>query len=290
MEKMLITGATGFLGSRIKDYYKNQYEICTPSHREMEITDEDAVRMVFKREQPDLVIHCAAVSDTGKCEREPELSWKVNVDGCRNIAKAANDIGAKCLICSSDQVYFGSDIMEPHSEDEKLLPANLYGREKLQAEAECLNVNSDCVLLRLTWMYDTKSRSLHEHGDFMRTLLAKLDTDEILSYPIYDVRGITDVKEVIKNLQKAFALPGGVYNFGSPNEDSTYKTVEKLFEELGLCLERIQKNEVSFKEKPRNLAMSQKKLNSYGIEFSSTAEGLLRNLRKFIFFHEKTKI
>lgn len=282
MKKLLITGASGFLGSRILKYYKNKYEICTPSHQEMDITDELSVLKTFKREQPDLVIHCAAISDTGKCEREPEISWKINVDGCKNIAKAAKEIGAKCLICSSDQVYFGSDNRNPHTEDEELLPANVYGREKLQAEIDSLTVNPDCVLLRLAWMYDIESDTPNEHGDFIRTLFAKLDTSEPFSYPIYDVRGITDVNEVVRNLQKAFALPGGVYNFGSPNEYTTYQTVATLFRDTGLDVARLQKNEVPFRDKPRNLAMSQAKLNHYGIIFSSTPEALLRNLNKHL--------
>lgn len=277
MKKLLITGASGFLGSRIVDYYKRQYEICAPSHQEMDITEEDGVLAVFKREKPDVVVHCAAISNTSKCEKEPEHSWKINVDGCRNIAKAAKITGAKCFICSSDQVYFGSSQMKPHDENEKLFPANVYGREKLQAEEECLAVNPDCVLLRLAWMYDAKSNSPWEHGDFLRTLITKLDTEEALQYPIYDVRGITDVKEVVANLQKAFALPGGVYNFGSPNEKNTYETVKLLFEKTGRKVERIQKNETAFREHPRNLAMSQEKLNRFGIEFTTTIEALLRN-------------
>ena len=279
MKKLLITGASGFLGSRIRDFYEGQYEICTPSHTEMDITGEEAVLEIIKRERPDLAVHCAAVSDTGKCEREPEWSWKINVDGCRNIAKAAKAVGTKCLICSSDQVYFGSDSEKPHGEDEVLMPENVYGREKLQAEKECLAVNQDCVLLRLAWMYDIETRNDQEHGDFIRTLLAKLKAGEDLSYPVYDVRGITDVKEVVKNLQKAFDLPGGVYNFGSPNEYSTYETVRKLFEEVGIDSGKVQKNEVPFREKPRNLAMAQEKLNSCGIKFSSTLDALVRKIK-----------
>lgn len=278
MKKMLITGASGFLGSRIKKFYQMQYKICTPSHQEMDITDEDAVLTTLIREQPDLILHCAAISDTGKCEKEPDLSWKINVDGCRNIAKAAKAIGAKCFICSSDQVYFGSDSTEPHTEDEELVPANVYGREKLQAERDCLEVNPDCVLLRLAWMYDIESSKPDEHGDFIRTLLAKLSAKETLSYPIYDVRGITDVNEVVKNLQQAFELPGGVYNFGSPNGLNTYETVKTLFLTSGLTLDQLHKNDIPFRDKPRNLAMAQKKLNSYGIKFSPTGEALLRNL------------
>lgn len=283
MKKILITGASGFLGSRICDYYKDNYEIYAPTHSEMDITKEEVVSAMLKREKPDVVIHCAAVSDTGKCEQEPEYSWKINVDGSRNIAKASKEIGAKCILCSSDQVYFGSDIMDAHQEDEIVNPYNVYGREKLQAEKDCLMVNPDCVLLRLSWMYDTKNNQMQEHGDFMRTLLDKIAKHEELSYPIYDKRGITYVKEVVKNIEKTFALPGGVYNFGSPNEKNTYETVRNVFVQLQLQsfdIEKIKKNEQAFLENPRNLTMSQAKINQHGIAFTHTEEGILGNLKE----------
>ena len=279
MEKLLITGGSGFVGSRIMEYYKGKYKIYAPSHQELDITDEKSVSAVMKRENPQYVIHCAAVSDTGKCEKEPELSWNINVNGCRNMAKAAKEIGAKCLICSSDQVYFGSTKMGAHDESEELSPANVYGREKLQAEKECLQVNPDCVLLRLAWMYDKECKNPKEHGDFLRTLLVKLKNKEELMYPVYDMRGITDVQEVVKNMEKAFALPGGVYNFGSPNDKSTYETVKILFEAVGIDTDLIHKNQEAFLTQPRNLTMSQEKIEQYGIKFLSTVSALINNMK-----------
>lgn len=283
MKKLLITGASGFLGRRILEYYKETYEICAPAHKEMDITDEQFVMAIIEKEHPDYVVHCAAISDTGKCEKEPERSWRINVDGSRNIAKAAKKAGAKCLICSSDQVYFGSEISKPHNEDESVMPANVYGREKLQAEQECLEVNEDAVLLRLAWMYDTKTISEKEHGDFMRTLFEKLSANETVSYPVYDKRGITDVNEVVVNIEKAFTLPGGVYNFGSLNHESTYDTVKQAFEEAGWDSQKVLKNEQAFADKPRNLTMSQEKLNQYGITFTETKTAIIEHLKNILY-------
>ncbi|MBE5877866.1 MAG: NAD(P)-dependent oxidoreductase [Lachnospiraceae bacterium] len=279
MKKLLVTGASGFLGSRIVEYYKEKFEILAPSHSEMDITNEEEVACIFNKNKPNIVIHCAAISDVGRCEKEPERSWKINVDGCINIAKAAADISAKCIICSSDQVYFGSVVTGAHSEEEALRPFNLYGREKLTAEQKCLEVNADCVLLRLSWMYDTRTMNTAEHGDFMRTLLQNMELGKMLSYPIHDVRGITSAHEVVRNLEKAIELPGGVYNFGSPNDRSTYDTVYEVFTKLGLDVSRLQKNEDAFRDNPRNISMNQDKINKYGIRFSTTENGLMLALR-----------
>ena len=138
--------------------------------------------------------------------------------------------------------------------------------------------NPECVLLRLSWMYDTITKQECEHGDFFRTLVLSLETSKDLYYPVNDVRGITDVNEVIRNLEKAWELKGGSYNFGSPNDRNTYETVLAMFKELGWDVGRLQRNEEAFAENPRDISMCMKKLNDCGIEFSSTLEGLIRNM------------
>ena len=278
----MVTGATGFLGSRIINYYSERYDICAPTHSEMDITNEEEVFCLFEKEKPDIVIHCAAISDVGQCEREPDKSYKINVDGSINIAKASQRVHAKCVICSSDQVYFGSAKEEPHNEEEPLQPFNIYGQDKLKAEQECLKVNPDCVLLRLSWMYDVRTLREEEHGDFFRSLLTQMRGTGELSFPIYDKRGIADVNEVVANLEKTFQIAGGVYNFGAPNDKDTYATVYEVFSEVGLDVRRLRKNEEAFKDNPRNLCMCQKKINECGIYFSSTSKGLTECFKKVL--------
>ena len=139
-----------------------------------------------------------------------------------NIATAAGLVGAKCLLCSSDQVYAGSAVRGPHREAEAVRPGNLYGREKLAAEERCMEANPDSVSLRLSWMYDARTLNPGEHSDFLRTLLAKLRTSETLRYPANDMRGITDVNQVAEKLEAAFDLEGGVSNFGAPGTKSMF--------------------------------------------------------------------
>lgn len=277
MKTILVTGASGFMGSRILSFYRERYGVYAPTHREMDITDPESMDAVFGRIRPDYVIHCAAVSDIGACEKAPELSWKINVEGSRNLAEMSARYGAKCLLSSSDQVYFGSEKQEPHSEDEVLQPGNLYGREKKQAEEDCLRVNPDCVLLRLSWMYDVRVIREQEHGDFFRGLLPQLETAKLLEYPVHDSRGITDVNEVVGNLEKAFALKGGIYNFGSPNDRNMYETVLALFRGLGWDTARLVKNDTRYASEPRNLRMDLRKLEENGIYFQPTVEALIRN-------------
>lgn len=154
MNTLLITGASGFLGSKIVEAYKNKYQVLAPSHAEMDITEEASVFKYFSKNTPNIVIHCAAISDTSTCQRQPELSYKVNVTGSENIAKAAKYVSSACIMCSSDQVYCGSNKNDANTETDLLTPHNIYGKDKSYTETSCLNIYPESIHLRLAWMYD----------------------------------------------------------------------------------------------------------------------------------------
>ena len=126
----------------------------------------------------------------------------------------------------------------------------------------------------LAWMYDATDEL---RNDFLKQVLNCSKGDGNIAFSANDKRGITDVWEVVKNIEKTFSLPGGVYNFGSPNDKTTYETVLRIFEKQNYDKSYIKKMEYP---NPRNLTMSQEKLNRYGIYFSTTEEGILRALKK----------
>lgn len=281
MKKLLITGASGFLGSKIIEVYKDGYCILAPTHSEMDITNELSVKQYFSTYKPDIVIHCAAISDTGRCQREPELSHLVNVTGSKNIAIAAKLFKSKCIMCSSDQVYCGSQKDTPNSESDLLEPYNIYGKDKAYTEISCLELNPDTVHLRLAWMYDSKATADSTRNDFLKQLKHIILYSQELSLPINDTRGITDVWDVVENLSNTFELPGGVYNFGSSNEKSTYETAFSIFKTLEYDTTLLKK--ITY-DKPRNLSMSQTKINHFGIYFPTTEDQLTHCLKEV--FHE----
>lgn len=154
MKKLLITGSTGFLGSRLALYYKDKYELLLPTHSQLNVSREETVMAYMEQFQPDIVLHCAALSNTWYCEQHPDESHRVNVQGTVKIAKACKHIGAKLVFMSSDQVYNGTPVSGPLKEQDVFQPVNVYGRHKLEAEQRALRNNPMSVALRLTWMYD----------------------------------------------------------------------------------------------------------------------------------------
>ena len=75
-------------------------------------------------------------------------------------------------------------------------------------------------------------------------------------------------------------LPGGIYDFGSPNDKTMYETVVALFAGLGLDTSRVKENREAFRENPRDMTLNQEIINKYGIFFPDTAEALIRNFSR----------
>ena len=264
MKKILVTGAGGFVGARILEMWRGQFEISAFPPDFLRTADETAVRRFITAERPDVIVHTAALSNTQVCQQHPEESFRANVLLPEWVAAAAAETGAKLLSFSSDQVYAGVQQPGPLAEALPLSPANVYGRHKLEAEARVMTRCPDAVALRLPWMYDLPGGRLPIRGNLPLNLLQAAKTGEVLHFSRRDHRGVGYVREVIANLLPAMALPGGVYNFGSECDGDMVETAR--------CFANLLQVDVKIEESdlPRNLAMDTGKLRAHGIEFSST--------------------
>lgn len=275
----MITGAGGFLGSRLSEYFRNRedYECVAVGHRELDIADSLIVSAFMQGVRPDVVLHCAGISDTGVCEREPELSYRINVNGTSNMAKACRETGSKMIFMSSDQIYGASHGTEPHREGSERRPETVYGKDKLRGEEAALNCLKDGVALRLSWMYDYPSKGRVGGRDFLHQLVGACESGQPLKLPVHDYRGITYVWEVVRRMEAVLELPGGVYNIGSENNLNTFDTGRMFLETMGADeahIELVNRDERRFASWPRNLTMNTEKLKSHGIYLADTRRGI----------------
>lgn len=281
--RILITGSNGFFGSRLYEYFKERegYEALGVTHRELEISDSLAVSAFVKAICPDYVLHCAGISNTRTCEEEPEQSEQINVRGAANIARACREAGAKMIFMSSDQIYNAACSMEPNREDQVQKPCSVYGRDKRRAEEAMLTCLSDGVALRLTWMYDYPVKERSSGSGLLGKLVKALEEKGRLELPVHEYRGFTYVWDGIRSMEAAFALPGGVYNFGSENSRNTFDTASLFLRALTGQKEVSQvlrRDGERFSSCPRNLSMDISRIRGYGIDFPDTAEGIERCL------------
>lgn len=278
--KLLITGAGGFLGSRLVSFYQNKHTVLGVNHSDLDFTNMNQVIETVHAFSPDAVLHCGAISDVSTCAQNPGLSMDVNVTGACNLAEACAQTGARFIFCSSDQVYFDAETpsADPHKEDEYLNPLPLYGKHKLLAEQLCLQKQPDSVILRLTWMYDTLTQQELDNGrtNFASMLTEALLLGKPLSFSASDHRGITDVKDVVRQMEQVCQLPAGIYNYGSSNPTNMYETAAQILQHFGRP-ELLHKAE---SRRFRNLTMNLSKTASCGIFFPDTADGMIAFLEK----------
>lgn len=287
-KRMVITGASGFLGSRLYEFFlgnqfSRDYLVFAPTHTQMDITDKNAVQMYMKEIHPDIVIHSAAVSNTWICQQQPELSWNVNVEGTINIGRICHELGSRLIFMSSDQVYNGEAGLLPHLENEVLTPSNIYGKHKLEAEQRLCNMEMDVVCLRLTWMFDYPKEGRVLNQNIIVNVLNALKQQTSIQSPIYEYRGVTNVWDVVKNMENVLDIPAGIYNYGSECSGNTYETVGFVFDSLGKNMEKeklLLADTKRYVNQPRNLSMSIEKLKKTGISFPSSYEGILQCIKE----------
>ena len=282
MKKILITGASGFVGGRIVEALKERFELLTPGHQELDVTSEADVETYIENVQPDVILHLAAISDTGYCEEHPEESYLVNVVSVENLAKAAAKYNAKLVFFSSDQVYNGNLETGLLSEEIIVSPENHYGRHKLLAEERASSICENCVALRATWMYDVQRPGMKTHNNFVLNMAAAKNNNTPLRFATREYRGITWIGEVVRNIPYTFDLPGGVYNFGAENLSNTYDTALAYAKMIGCPEELIVPDSERFPQHVRNISISMQKAykaSSGRICFKNTIEGFEDFLR-----------
>lgn len=276
MKKLLVSGAGGFVGARIMTQLAGRYELCAFPKGMLAAADEQTVADWVRREQPDVIVHTAALSDTGYSEKHPDESYRANVLLPCWMAAAAQKSGAKLVAFSSDQVYTGLTEHGPFDEDTPLSPANVYGRHKQEMEQRVLDILPDAVLLRAAWMYDLPGYGLPIRGNFLLNLLTAAMRQETLRFSARDYRGITYVREAVERLTQAMELPGGVYNFGSENDCDMVTTIRRACALLDIH------PVIEAADWPRSLLMDGGRLRAAaGVGFDDTLTGVQRCLRDY---------
>jgi dTDP-4-dehydrorhamnose reductase len=152
--RILVTGATGLLGSLVVKLASPTDEVIGRSRVALDVTDADAVSRVFREFSPDAVLHCAAFTDVDGAELDPGRAMEVNARGAALVAERAQEAGSSFLYVSTDYVFDGEASGEPYRESDSPHPLSSYGRSKLEGErlvaASC---PASHIIVRTAWLY-----------------------------------------------------------------------------------------------------------------------------------------
>lgn len=167
--RIAITGARGLVGSALARRFPDAVAL---THRDLDITDRDAVARVLRG--VDLVFNCAVIG-VDDCEGDPALARAVNVEGPANLGEAA-----KKIVHFSTNYVFAGDEEKFYGVDDEARPVNVYGATKLEGERAVLARNANALVVRTSWVYGGGK------DNFLSTVGAKLQGGE-------RVRAIGDV-------------------------------------------------------------------------------------------------
>ena len=303
MTKILLTGGSGFLGAHLAKRLSRSYQVYVTLFRSplpsgildtrygirdagsekpasgirnqesgiwhpvsgisLDITNQHDVWATINNLLPSLIIHTAANTNLRDCEENREAAWQLNVEGTRNLAEAAKEIGARFIYLSTDSVFDGNS--QYYKETDKADPINVYGLTKLEGETVVSDLLSDYVILRLALLYGwslTKSTSFTE--DLINELSAgktiNAFTDEYRN-PLHVLNLCEIIEEIIQN-----KYIQGLYHAAGPNRINRYEQALKVADIFGLNKANIQPittSEISLTyPRPKDCSLNTEKLRS----------------------------
>src|SRR5450759_4943156 len=128
-----LIGNKGMLGREVEALLQKKELAYIASDQEIDITNLDELQ-IFSVDKPiSWIINCAAYTAVDKAEDEPDLAFKINADGPRNIAEIAKNKGAKLINISTDYVFDGTKA-GAYVETDTSNPLGIYGKSKYQGE------------------------------------------------------------------------------------------------------------------------------------------------------------
>ena len=240
---VLITGASGFLGSNLAlhclaegyavtgTYHSQPFTLKGVDARKLDICLPDQIEALMAEVKPAYVFHCAAIAQPDICAQDEPAARQINVQGSKLMAEAAAKHGAKLIFTSTDLVFDGT--VKFTTEKDPTHPLGVYAKSKLDAEAAVLAVTgARAAVVRTVLMYGwgkAVGRSFAESWirAFLTSNALKVFTDQYRC-PIW----VVDLCEALlavaeKDLQ-------GIYHAAGPERMSRYDFAVKLAVEFAL--------------------------------------------------------
>ncbi len=153
---VLITGGTGSLGSSLQKFFPKNI---SPTHKELDITNKEAVLYFFQQNKINTIIHTAAITKVRTCEESKPLAWNVNVQGTKNLVDAVIQLklNINFVYVSTACVFDGHSGM--YTETSIPYPENFYSLTKLLGEFEVNRLQNHLIIRtnfipKKSWPYE----------------------------------------------------------------------------------------------------------------------------------------
>jgi len=266
-----ITGGNGQLGTELRHLLDEQgAAYLSTDAAEMDITDAQATMAKIKEVQPTVIFHCAAYTAVDKAEDEgKELDEKINVDGTKNVAMAAEAVGATLIYISTDYVFDGTKKDGEYATDDQVNPQNEYGRTKLLGEEAVQSIMSKYYIIRTSWVFGQYG---HNFVFTMQRLAKEHDTLTVVNdqfgRPTWTRTLAEFMTYVITN-----DAPKGIYHLSNDNHCSWYEFAKEILKETEVTVKPVTSAEFPQKAtRPQYSVMDLSKAKEIGFEIPTWQE------------------
>ena len=163
--KTLIIGASGLVGSNTLQYFQSKKWNVIGTHFSYNtdhtvffdtLSPNNEDNFSIRNFQPDVIIHCGALTHVDYCEEHPEESYEKTVQSTINLLKIAQEMSSKFVYISTDYVFDGED--GPYQEDAAVNPLSVYGKHKLEAEQLVQNSGLEHLIVRVAKVFGHEER------------------------------------------------------------------------------------------------------------------------------------
>jgi dTDP-4-dehydrorhamnose reductase len=284
MKKILLTGASGFLGWNACNLWKNDWKIfgLVFSHvvdipgvnvMRVDLTCYEDLKRVFLEVRPDLVMHLAAASVPNYCQVHRAESEKINVDASVNIAGLCADHSIPCVFTSSDLVFDGEN--PPYREEDPVCPVNAYGEQKAMAERRMREIYPQATICRMPLMFGCPGPASES---FIQPMVRAMVEGHELKLFTDERRSPLSAEDAVQGLLLAVEKVEGVIHLGGAESISRFDFGRLLADALGMqgaklapCLQRDVKMTAP---RPRDVSLDSTKAFSLGFKPAPLIGGL----------------
>ncbi|WP_312339721.1 dTDP-4-dehydrorhamnose reductase [Sphingobacterium sp.] len=218
--RIVITGASGQLGSELKDLLldNTEKECYFLDRKQLPLDQIQIIQDILGMYQPDLIIHAGAYTAVDKAEEDQLNADLVNHLACEEIAQYCHLHGTRLIAISTDYVFDGSSA-SPLTENATTDPINVYGQTKLAGEQAIQKWYPEAIIIRTSWVYSAYGKN------FVKTmcrLMTERDEVGVINDQIGSPTYAKDLAAVLLKIVDSSKWEAGLYHYSNEGEISWY--------------------------------------------------------------------